>query len=633
MSESIQTTPPQKHRPMAVWVGLCKKHKLLSALVVLLIAAGILFAARFVRSRIAASTASTSYSFIRTTTLSKGSLEETVSVTGSVESADTSTVSYTAGLGSTAKVRAIHVAVGDEVSAGDVIVTLDTTDILASIAKAEESLSEQKTSAQENYDKAVTARDEAYALSVGSETTVADASAALSSAQLAFSTAQNSISAYQNDYESKLSVQNALGTAVNASGIAGLNAAEAQTAVVSAEASLDAAKNEQNNAQAAYDNAKSAADAAPEDTALAQNASAALSILISAQSKVVNSQADLDTAKTNLTLVQHYDSAQAATNEAAELLQTAKKNCDYDNLNQRCQQAQQSYNSARTALDNYEKQYENACAQVEQAQKALDDLAESDTLEALYDQLAACELTAETDGKVTALNATVGSAPNGTVAAIQNTRRLKISVTIPESDIHSVAIGMPCVITSDATEQEIAGTLSQIDPVAGQSSSFGAEVTVTDNDSGLLIGMNATVKIILSSTEDVFTVPLDAIGNDDKGNYVYRATGGSGVDMTFERVYVTVGESNDYYVEISAADLAAGDVIRSSSDLTQGLETVESSDEFKMSMDLFGSMGGFGDMDNPMGNKTGNRGQMNGTRPSGNFGGGTMPSGGFAGGN
>lgn len=107
--------------------------------------------------------------------------------------------------------------------------------------------------------------------------------------------------------------------------------------------------------------------------------------------------------------------------------------------------------------------------------------------------------------------------PSGTVASIQDTDALKISITIKEADIHSVAVGMTCYITSDATTGAINGTLTQIDPVAGQNSVFGAEVTVDSTDSGLLIGMNATVDILLSSTADCFMVPLDAVDTDTTG--------------------------------------------------------------------------------------------------------------------
>ncbi len=636
MSESVQTNLP-KPRGIRAVSAFFRAHKILAALLILLLAGAILLGVGFAR-RGRAAAAGGSYSFIRTTVLTRGSLDETVSATGSVESADTSTVSYSAMGQSSAKIKTVHVAVGDAVEAGDVIVTLDNTDILEAIGKEQETLTEQKTAAQESYDEAVAARDEAYAAAVAYESTVSQAKTALSKAQLAYETAEKSIAVYQSDYDTKSAALTAAGTRLNAAGCAAITRAQAEAALAAAETGLSEAAAAVQAAQTAYDAAKAAAAAAPEDAALSQAAADAQTALTGAQAEQAAKQTAVQTAQSHLSLASDYEAAAAAEQEAAAVLRTAKTNCSYDSLQQAYQAAQQSYNAARTTLDNYQKQYSNALDQVEQAAERLEEVGSSETLEELYDQLDACELKAETAGKVTALNATVGSTPNGTVATIQNTDSLKISITISEADINDVQLGMRCVITSDATEQEIDGVLTQIDPVAGMSGSFGAEVTVSESGTGLLIGMNATVKIVLSSTEEVFNVPIDAVGNDEdgKGDYVYRRTGGEGVDMTFEKVYVTTGQANDYYIEIDSDELAVGDVIRSSADLTQGLETVETDGE--SGLDLGGLMGGLGgtQMGGNGSDRTGGtnsgRGQGGGDMPSG---GGNMPSGGggFPGGN
>ncbi len=160
------------------------------------------------------------------------------------------------------------------------------------------------------------------------------------------------------------------------------------------------------------------------------------------------------------------------------------------------------------------------------------------------------------------------------VATIQDVDNLTVEVTIPASSVGRLKAGMQCNITSDATDDTVTGTLTRIDPVANDSGSFGATVTVNSQDSGLLIGISAKVEIIVSEKDNVFTVPRDAVGtNDDGSTYVLRKTGGEGVDMTFEQVAVTEGDTNDYYVEITGDDLNEGDVIRATADLTQGMET------------------------------------------------------------
>lgn len=574
-----------------------KKHRVWTALIALAVAGGIAAPIVLLRTRGAAAAAVT-YSYIRTTTLAKGTLDDTVSTTGTVESADTSTVSYNAGTGaSVPKIKTVNVAVGDSVNAGDVIVTLDTSDIEESITKEKETIAKAVAKAQDACDDAKTNYDTALSAAQNYESTVSSASSALSSAQSAYNTAAASIAAFQSAYDAANANMVNAGTDLNNKTVA-LSAANtalgtAQNTLSAAQAALNAGDPSSSGyaaLQAAAAAAQSACDSAAAAAAAAQNAvTAAQSAYGDQTSGYVKAAAD----------------AQAA-------LEQAKNQSNYNAIAQTYAAAQQAYEQARTTLDNYEKQVTSTKDALANAKEALADASTSDTLENLEEQLDACSLTAETSGKVTSLTASVGGTPSGTIATIQDTSSLKIAITIEQADINKVAIGMACRITSDATDATISGTLTQIDPVAGQDGTFGAEVTVTDADSGLLVGMNATVEIVLSSTSDCFTVPIDAVGDDSdgKGSYVYRQTGGSGTDMTFEKVYVTTGNSNDYYVEITSSDLAEGDVIRSSADLTVGVEeTSASSDASGLMFNMGGQQGG----------------QQSGGQPSG---GGEMPSGG-----
>ncbi len=567
-----------------------KKHKVWTVLIALALVAGIAVPIVLLRTKNAASDAVT-YSYIRTTTLAKGTLDDTVSTTGTVESADTSTVSYNAAAGtSTPKIKTVNVAVGDSVTAGDVIVTLDTSDIEESITKEKENIAKAVSKAQDAYNTAKTAYDTAVSTAESYESTVTSASSTLAGATAAYNTAAASVATFQSTYDAANTGMVNAGTDLN-NKTAALNTANAalaaaQTALANAQSALaagDAASSGYaalqaavSAAQSAYDAAKAAADAA--------------------QTAVNNAQAA-------------YASAQTVFQNAETALNTAKNQSNYNALAQAYAAAQQAYTQARTTLDNEEKQVSTTKDALTAAKEALDDASTSDTLETLEEQLDACSLTAETGGKVTSLTASVGATPSGTIATIQDTASLKVAITIEEADINSVSIGMTCRITSDATDATINGTLTQIDPVAGQDGSFGAEVTVTDADSGLLVGMNATVEIVLSSTSDCFTVPIDAVGTDDStGDYVLRQTGGSGTDMTFEKVYVTTGDSNDYYIEISSDSLAEGDVIRSSADLSVGVEETSASSDASNMMFNFGGQGA----------------QQSGNMPSG----GDMPSGG-----
>lgn len=185
------------------------------------------------------------------------------------------------------------------------------------------------------------------------------------------------------------------------------------------------------------------------------------------------------------------------------------------------------------------------------------------------------------------MNATVGSAIEGTAATIQDTDSLKISITIAEYDIDSVSEGMHAVITSDVIDGETNGALTQISPTASgggsSSSTFSAEVTVDDENSGLLIGTNAKVQIIQSTTEDVFTVPLDAIEEKEDGtSVIYVQSGEENGEPVFEEVQVVVGATNDYYAEVSGVDLEEGMIVRASASLEEATEEVTTPSDMMM---------------------------------------------------
>ena len=505
--------------------GWFKQHKKSTALlVVLALAAAIVL--RFLPQKGAAQ--GSTVSFVRTTTLEKTSLENSVSTTGTVESANVSTVTtdlkYT--------VKSVNVQVGDTVQAGDVICTLDTEDLEKQIERAKESLTDQTEQTQEAYDKALKSYNEAKKDYDDAVTAADDAEDDYYDSWDDLNAAVNQVSALQAEYDSKQSQLSSMLTEYNeAVSTYGVDSDEAKAAKDRYE------KFEQNDAQ-----------------------------------------------------------------DAQTALENAQKTTGYQSLVQAKDQAVAAWEQAKTAKEQAEKQLETASESLDTAKKKLDNSGSSDTLEDLQEQLTKCTLTAETSGTVTSLNATVGSICSDTVATIQDTNALKIAVTIQEYDVPNVSIGMKARITSDATDGEISGTLTQISPTAtaatgGQSSSsssgtFSAEVSVDGASSGLLIGMNANVEIVQSTTDNVFVVPYDAVGTEDDGTkYVMVKTGGDGADATFEKVTVTTGAENDYYIEISGDALSEGMEVRSSAS-DDSTETVDASNMMGQGGFVFSAGGG-----------------------------------------
>lgn len=563
------------------WGGRHKKALIALALVLVLAAAGL--TALRVRARAAASAGQT-VEYVRTVTLSRGSLDEVISATGTVESADVSTVTtelkYT--------VQEVLVAVGDSVQEGDVICTLDTSELESQIEKVKESLADQTAQAQKQYDQAAASRDEAkYALDEA-YTSYDRAQSSYNSAKSAYDTVVSQVKEYQTAYDDAL-------------------AAYQQLLAQSHPGDL----------------AAPAATAAP-DTAAESQADAS-----QAPDTAAESQADASQAPdTGSDLASQIAAAEAAVKSAETELNTMKAGLEYTAKEQAYTSAQQTLNNATSNYEQAQKTYDNAQATVDELAESLADAGSSDELEELYDQVEACTLRAKTAGKVTALDATVGSQPGATVATIQDTGSLKISISIAEYDIESVSVGLPVRITTDVTDETFTGTLSQISPTASgggaSSSQFAAEVSVDGSPEALRIGTNASVEIILSSTEDVFTVPLDAIGQDENGrDVVYLQTGTDEAgDPVFAPVEVTVGETNDYYAEVSGDELTEGAVIRAAADASAAVSQITlpegSGDEAQTGGFAMGGMGGMAG-GNMAGGDMGGRGDR-----GGNMGGGPM---------
>ena len=538
----------------------CRKHKVITVFILIVLSVTIIAAYKFKNNL--KEMQEVGYSFVRTTTLSKDGLETAVNVTGSVESSKTSTVSYSAGINSSApKIKTVNVAVGDYVEEGDIIVVLDNTDILENITKQKEllaekleELAEKYTAASDNYEALDDELD-------ASKAAVDTAYNNMVAAQNKFNEIKANVAVYQTNYDNAVKEEENYGIAynpINAEMMQALKEEEtAKNEAKAAEEDVTSKKEAKETAETVYENALTDSES---DTTIAglktayENAVTALTEaetkkteadkkLSEATQKVANLTESFNTAKTK------YENAVLATEEAKKALDDAKKACNYSSYESAYNSAVSAYNSAKSAKEQLASKVESAYESKEKAYENYLNGNTNDTLESLQEQLENCNLKAETSGKITSLSAIVGNTVNGTVATIQDTDSLKISVTIGEADINTVEIGMKCKIRSDATEGYISGTLTQIDPVSSAGGNFGAEVTVNGGAQGLLIGMNADVDIIISEVKDCFTVPADAIGEDEQGEFIYRHTSGEGVDMEFEKVYVTAGESNDavYY--------------------------------------------------------------------------------------
>ena len=617
-----------------------KKHKILSIIIALILVAAIVLSGFAFKNK---GGSTKSYSFIRTTTLTRGTLEDTVTSKGTIKSASTSNV--TTSLNYT--VKSINVEVGDTVKEGDIIITLDTSELEKQIEKEEKSLSKQKSSAQSAYNSAKSSYDKAKKNYNSYLSTYNDAKSAYETAKTPYKKAVSSLKAYQSAYDSALSAFNTAGAKYvkalsnynsSVSAYKANKTSSNQSKLISAaKAYMSAAQNYYGKCAKGTYNIGTSSDSSSDMPSSGSTSSQSIKVSQTAD-EICNSVISNVKTLAGKTL-----SKPSGTNtlyklsQKAEALRNAQTICNFSSLESAYTSAKNAYNEAKQMKSQYKEALTQAKEQLENAKESLENASTSDTLSELKEQLEECSLKAEQSGTVTALNATVGSGVgmDSAVATIQDLNNLQVSITIEEADINNVSLGMTCRVTTDAEDDALSGTLTQINPVSSDGS-FGATVTINDESDEIYIGMNASVDIIVSSSEEVYQVPIDAVGEENGEKYVYLKTGGSGTDMTFEKVWVTTGASNDYYIEISSAQLSEGDVVRSSADLSEGIETVSSSSgNSESSGGLFanlfggGSRGGDfpggGDMPTPPSSSGSSSGSSSDGMP-------TPPSGGFPGG-
>ena len=288
----------------------------------------------------------------------------------------------------------------------------------------------------------------------------------------------------------------------------------------------------------------------------------------------------------------------------AEKLEQLQKNVQnaYDGK----ENAWADYQSAKDAGQDTtlaERQFASANGQYFEALETLNKGVEDTQLEDLYENLNDCTVKATSSGTITSLNATVGSTVNNSVIAVINDiQNLEVSTTVDEYDIQKISKGMKAIVSTDAVDGTFSATVTAVSLASTDSSGFTVKVTLDEPTSSLLIGMNVKVTIILSSEENVYTVPIDAVETDESGNsYIYVQQ----KDNTFEKVSVTKKEENDYYCVIEGSDLSDGLVVRASANESEAQvstdsSSIDSQEGFSIQMDGGMGQGGGGGGQPPM---------------------------------
>lgn len=415
----------------------------------------------------------------------RGDITQKISATGTVDAQTGAQVNI--GSQITGRIKDLYVDIGTHVTAGQIIAVLDLPDINA------------------QYNQSVAALAAARASSQASAASVQAATAALQTARQVYAQQVSGVSLQQTTTTTDIRKAQA--------GLASAQATYNQDAKT-AGAQVAAAQAAVNQAQATYTNAVTFLN---REKALLVRGYVAKQDVDNAQAQANVAAAQLDSAVQNLALVRTKTATalqtdQAAVQNAEAVLAAARAETAQNTIKaQQVAAAQAAVQQAQAVVQQAQASYQQSLAAIQQAQANVAfELAQ-------YNKTI---IRTPITGTVTTLSAQQGetvaaglSAP--TLVTVVNLDRLQVNAYVDETDIGSVRIGQPALITVDAyPNQQFTGQVVKI--AAGgtlQQNVVTYDTTIAlANPKGLLKpSMSATVSITVKSHRNVALVPIEAV--------------------------------------------------------------------------------------------------------------------------
>lgn len=156
---------------------------------------------------------------------------------------------------------------------------------------------------------------------------------------------------------------------------------------------------------------------------------------------------------------------------------------------------------------------------------------------------------ADFDGIITELTVMEGMpvGENSQLLTLANTNKVKVTISLGKYDMAKTKVGQTAEIT--ILDNTYSGTITKIDKMATPSNNggfmVGAEVEIANPDENIILGLDAKVKILVNTAENVLLLPVEALNADKKGDFVYIIENG-----LVARKDVITGISSTEFVEI-----------------------------------------------------------------------------------
>lgn len=514
-----------------------------------------------------------------TVAIEKQTLTTTISSTGKITTENSKNVTSQL---MNHKITGVNVKVGDTVNVGDVLCTFDTADLARTVSDLQASVNATNVGSHETL--------------LATERAVQDAERSRNStldglkqqADLAKQEYDNHNTPLMNNKADLTNKQNEISNLQNQVASLSNSANLAKAAVDTATIERNTAQNLVNQKEANVASADAALKAAQADPSQLQQVAGLQVALTGAITERDNAKAELQVKENTLaTKTAEYNTQNKNLQDVTGKIGTLQT--DINKLSVSIPAQEQAVNALRDAYNKAQKAYDdtsatlnnqvaNAQGQLEsaRAQTSVSTLTVQEQITAYQKQLEDTNLKSTVAGTVTAVTAKAGDYyTGGSLVTIEGAESFIVESEIDEYDIADVKVGMEVSIKTDATRDELLeGQVISVAPAAtssvassqmsaaGMSSAgtsgsatYTVKVAINTPNDRLRLGMNSKISIITKKSENVLTVPYDAVTEKEDGTKIVTLIRD---DNSEEQIPVTIGLESGYYTEISSDKLKEG---------------------------------------------------------------------------
>lgn len=217
--------------------------------------------------------------------------------------------------------------------------------------------------------------------------------------------------------------------------------------------------------------------------------------------------------------------------------------------------------------------YENARGQLKSARAQLS--ASGQAVKQAKNQIEYCRLVAPFDGVVESVAVKNGEQVGAAraVAVVSRGGEIEVNVGVPEGVVARIKVGTAATVQVAALGGDaLAGKVREVG-FATAASTYPVRIELADPPATLRPGMAATAEFELGTRKAALTIPVTAVGNEEKSSYVFFLEPAGGDVFTARKRPVDVGELIGNRFEVKKG-VVAGDKIATAglSKLVDGMQ-------------------------------------------------------------